>query len=266
MNFVLKALLTVSFLFSVSAHADPAFSNITESEFEDISKELSANFLHHSVQGAAPLGSIFGFELGLVAGKTAVPKTNAIVQRNAGAELKDLYHASLIGVLTVPFGITGEIAVLPKTKAGDLELEKLSLAAKLSLNTELLQVLPFNMAFRVFTSSSKFNFKQTSNGVNGTVEDKNDSTGFQLLASPSLPFVEPYVGIGYITAKNSLSVTGTGSIFNNAYTSSQSSDKSVNSSQYLLGVTAQLLVASVGLEYSNAFNTGTYSAKLAFGF
>lgn len=266
MNFILKTFLSVGLLISLSAKAEPEFRNITDAEFEDMSKELSANFIHHSVQGAAPLGSIWGFELGLLAGQTPVPKTNDIVKRSGGQDFPNLYHAGLLGVLSVPFGITGEVAMTPKTSVGDLELEKLSLALKLSLNTELLQIIPFNLAFRAFTSSSKFTFKQNSGGINGTIEDKNDSTGLQLLASPSLPFIEPYVGIGTISAKNALSMTGTGNIFSNTYTTSQSADKSVSTTQYLLGVTANLAITSLGLEYSSAFGTSTYTAKFALGF
>ncbi len=261
-----KLLLALFVAISFQAKADPSFTNLTASDFEKISKELSANFLHHSVQGAAPLGSLWGFEIGLLAGQTAVPNTSDIVKRSGSGDFPNLYHAGLLGVLTAPFGITGEAALLPKTKMGDLEIEKTSLALKLSLNTELLQIIPFNLAFRGFMSNSKFNFKQNSGGVNGTIEDKNSSSGIQLLASPSLPFIEPYVGIGHVSAKNELSVSGTGSIFDTSYTTGQKSDTSMSSTQYLLGVTAQLLVMNLGLEYSSAFGANTYTAKLAFGF
>lgn len=267
MRFYSRLILVLGLIGSIAAHADtPTFSNITAEEFDKMSKELSANFLHHTVQGAAPLGSIWGFEFGLVAGQTAVPNINDVVKRSGGADFPNLYHAGLFGVLTAPLGITGEIAITPKMSVSDLELEKMSLAAKLSLNTELLQVIPFNLAFRAFMSNAKFSYKQNSGGINGTIENKNNSTGIQLLASPALPFIEPYAGIGYVTAKNDLSLSGTGSIFNNTYTSAQSSNVSVNSTQYLLGVTAQLLVMNLGLEYSSAFGASTYSAKLAFGF
>lgn len=261
----LKALFAICVLASAqSMAAGPSFTNLTASDFEDISKELSANFIHHSVQGAAPLGQVFGFELGLVAGQTAIPKTNDVIKRSGGTDLPNLYHAGLLGVVSVPFGITGEVAITPKTSISDLDLEKLSLGLKLSLNTELLKVIPFNMAIRGFTSSSKFSFKQSSGGINGTIEDKNESTGLQLLLSPSLPILEPYAGIGTINAKNSLSVSGTGTVFN--YTTSQSADVSVSSTQYLLGVNAKLALVALGLEYSSAFGTNTYSAKLAMGF
>lgn len=256
----------LSFIFASVCQADPSFTNLSETDFEKVSKELSANFIHHSVQGAAPLGDIWGFEVGLLAGATPVPDSNALIKRSGGSDMSQLYHTGILGALSVPFGITGEMVVIPRTTVGDLELEKLSLALKLSLNTHLLQVIPFNLAVRGFTSSSKFTFKQTSGGVNGTIEDKNSSTGIQLLASPVLPIFEPYVGIGTISAKNALSVSGTGSVFSNSYTTSQSADVSVSSTQYLVGLNADLVFVTAGLEYSSAFGTHTYSGKLAFGF
>lgn len=267
MSFYSRLVLALALMLSVTSQAaTPTFSNITAKEFDEMSKELSANFLHHTVQGAAPLGQVFGFELGLIAGQTAVPHISDIVKRSGGADFPNLYHAGLFGVLTAPLGITGEIAITPKMSVSDLDLEKMSLAAKLSLNTDLLQMIPFNLAFRAFMSNAKFSYKQNNGGVAGTIENKNNSTGIQLLASPALPFIEPYAGIGYVTAKNDLSLSGTGNIFDTNYTSSKSADVSLNSTQYIVGVTGNLLLMNLGLEYSSAFGASTYTAKLAFGF
>jgi hypothetical protein len=253
-------------LFPAFALAAPSFTSLSEADFENISKELSGNFMHHSVQGASSLGKIFGFELGLVAGQQAVPKINEIVVRSGGSEFKNLYHAGLLGVLSVPLGFTGEIVMVPKTTASDASVEMNSMALKWTAN-ESLAFLPINVALRYFMSTSKFSFKQTISSADATVENTGSVSGLQILVSPSLPLLEPYAGIGMVSGKNKLAVTGTvGNIFAGTFTSSQSAEKTVSSTQFLVGLHANLLLAKLGLEYSTAFGASAYTAKLAFGF
>lgn len=258
------SLMTVILLTPAFSWADSAsILNLSDADFGDLSKELSGNFMHHSVQGASSLGSVFGFEVGLVGGQQGSPVLDRLSKNSGGSGISNVYHAGLLGVVSVPFGVTGEIMLLPKTKASDAEFSMTSLGLKLSLNTELLKVLPFNMALRGIHSTSKFSFTQTIPTYgSATVENEVQVSGLQILASPSLPVVEPYVGVGFLNGKNTL-----GSSLGSVFADNSSSKSSTNSStQILAGVTANLLLLHLGLEYSNAFGASSYTAKLAFGF
>lgn len=250
---------------SHTVHADPQLSNLSESEFEDLSKEISGNLMHHSVQGAGTLGSIFGFEVGLVGGQTSSPTFDKVSKDSGGDDIPNLYHVGVLGVLTVPLGFTGEIIILPKTTAGPVTLQMTSAAIKYTMSEELL-VLPFNLGLRAFMSSSNLSFTQTDVTIGtATIENKNTVTGFQILASPKLPIAEPYAGIGFLSAKNELSTNGT-PIFDPSVTLSQSRDVNLTTTQLLLGVTANLAIVRLGAEYSSAFGNNSITAKLAFGF
>lgn len=258
-----RMLLLVSLFIPLSGWSQSAsFSAVTDSEFEDISKEFSGNFMHHSVQGAAPLGDIFGFEVGLVGGQQGSPSIDTLSKRSGGSGLSNLYHAGILGVVSVPLGITGELMVLPRLSTNDAEASMTSLGLKLSLNSHLLQIIPFNLALRGIHTTSKFSFNQTISGVTATVEDESVVSGFQVLASPSLPLVEPYAGIGFLSGKNRLG-SNIGSVFSDG---SASKEKNLSSTQLLLGVTANLLFFHVGAEYSSAFGANSITGKLAFGF
>lgn len=263
---MIRKLFCLCLFFPALAFADALnFTNIDAADLDNIAKEMSGNFMHHSVQGAAPLGNVFGFEVGLIGGPEKSPNIDEIVKRSGGSGLSSLYHAGILGVVSVPFGITGELMVTPKLSSQDANFQMTSAALKLSLNTELLKVLPFNLALRGFTSTAKFSFKQTTGGNDISVEDEAKVSGLQILASPRLPMIEPYAGVGFLNGKNSLSATG-GSIFAPGYTASNSSDTAVSSTQLILGLTANLLIFHVGAEYSNAFGASTYTGKLTFGF
>lgn len=253
-------------LCSWSAWADPTFTNITDEDFKNITKEMSANFTHNSMMGASKLGTIFGFQVGVLGAQTASPNTNEIVKRNAGSELPNLYNAGLLGVVGVPFGVSFEAVIFPGLKTSGASISSTSMAVKWNIN-DVIPVLPVNLAVRGIHSSAKFSFQQDMSGVLASVDNKTSVSGLQLLLSPMLPIVEPYVGVGYLSGTNELAVSGTGStIFDPAYTSSQSQKKTVGSTQFLGGVEVNLLLLKIGAEFSQSFGASRYGVKLAFGF
>lgn len=251
-------------LTSTLAQAEPTFTNITSQDFEDISKEMSANFTHNSMLGAAKMGSLLGVQVGLVGASTSTPKTNDIVKRNADAELPNMYNAGLLVAVGIPFGIAFEGVLLPETKASGASISVTSLAVKYNMN-DLIPILPLNLALRGFYSSAKFKFDQTVSSVTSSVENKTSVSGLQILLSPMTPLIDPYVGIGLLSASNTLETSGT-SIFDPSYTTSQSESKSISGTQFLAGVDLNLLLFKLGAEYSQAFGTSRYGLKLAVGF
>lgn len=263
--FAAAVIFCTTFSGTLGQAADATFTNVTESDLESLSKEFSGHFAHSSVSGAKSLGAIFGFDVGLIANTTSTPEMDKIAKRSGGSGIDNLYGGGLLGIVSVPLGFTGELMIFPKTSAAGASLESNSMAIKWTF-TDVLTSLPVHMAVRGFSTTSKFGFEQDISGVNSTVENKNTVTGVQLLVSPPLPIVEPYAGVGMLTGKNELSVTGSGTIFDTSYTSSQSADKSTSSTQLILGVNAKLLLFSVGAEYTQAFGTSKYAAKLGFAF
>jgi hypothetical protein len=81
-----------------------------------------------------------------------------------------------------------------------------------------------------------------------------------------IPILEPYIGLGYLSANGTLSQTGdtTVSIFANG---AKSMDSSPTSTQLLVGLDIRLLfVLGLGVEYSRAFGTESYTGKLSLKF
>lgn len=246
----MKIILVMALLMlSVQVKAAPGFTSLTQSDFDKITKEFSSNFAHPSVLGAAPLGEVFGIEAGLVGGINASPGIDEIVKRSApGSTLPNLYHAGLLGAISVPYGVTGELVLLPKVGGAEGSFQLLSVGGKLTLSDALIPVIPFNLAARFIYTSSEFTFKQTVGAVDGTVTNKNTVMGLQILASPKLPIIEPYLGIGMLKAKNSLGITGTGTIFDSSLTTGQSADSEPSTTQILLGLDCRLGFMALGAE------------------
>ncbi len=261
----LNIAIAVSFLSSIS-FAAPSFTSITDSDFTEIAKEMSANFTHNSMMGASKLGTVFGFQVGVVGAQTSSPKTNEIVKRNAGSELANLYNAGLMGAVGIPYGISFEAILLPKLGSSGADFSSSSYALKVNVN-DWIPVLPVNLALRGVYSSAKLSFPQVISSLNATVENKTSVSGVQLLISPMMPIFEPYFGIGSLSGSNELSVSGTtGTVFDSAYSTAQSEKKSVSSTQIIVGAELSLALFKFGAEYSQAFGTNRMGIKIGMGF
>lgn len=260
------------FIATTTYAAGPGFNNLTQDDFDKAIRELSANSGYHSVSGAGTLGSIFGFEVGLVAGLTKTPDINAYSKTvDANADISRLPHAALLLGVSVPLGFTGELMLFPERVISEVSYRQFGGSLKWTATDVLM--LPFNLAVRAFVTNNHMSFQQTiSNASTGgvptlmTVSQDNRQTGLQLLASPNLPFLEPYVGVGTVRATGTLAVSGTsnGTIFN--FTNSQSAESSPISTQFLLGLNAHILLINLGVEYQRAFGTDSYNAKLGIRF
>src|SRR5690349_1218706 len=117
------SVLCASALLSFSAHAaGPTFQNLSDEDFKNVVKDMSANFTHTSVSGAAPLGDIWGFEIGLVGGVTKTPELNKFAKEvDPSTSLEQIPHAEILGVVSVPLAITGEIGIVPKVGSDEFK-------------------------------------------------------------------------------------------------------------------------------------------------
>ena len=124
---------------------------------------------------------------------------------------------------------------------------------------------PVNIAARGFMAKSMLSFDQTVSGTPTTMSNDTSVQGLQLLASPKLiPIIEPYVGVGQLTATGTLSSSAPVPIF--SFTNASSASSSFGTTQLLAGLDIHALFFGLGLEWSRAFNTDSYTAKLSVKF
>jgi hypothetical protein len=253
---------------SVQAQS-PAFDDLSNGDAANIIGEFSANFVHTTVSGASPLGTLFGFDVGLVAGLTQTSEIDRLTQAaNANSSASQIYHGAIIGMVSVPFGITVEGSFIPNVGSSDFRFHNVGLGAKWSLTSSIIE-LPLSLALRGHFMSTSLSFDQTVVGVESTVSLEDKVLGLQALASKALSIgiasIEPFVGLGYISGDGSLSVTGAGAL-NVFYNGAVAYSSRPSSAQFLVGGEAQIMFAKVGFEYSRQFNVNRYTGKLAVSF
>ncbi len=261
---------------SIALAGAPNFNNLSQSDLKNVAREFSANDNLNDLMPPSSFGSVFGFELAIGAGLTNSPSTNSVVESSSpGANTKQLPHASILGAVSVPFGITGEFSLLPPENSDGVRAQQLGGAIKWTITEVFLRNIPLNIAVRGFVTDSQYSFANTINNastafqpVKTTVSYKGQVSGYHLLVSPKIPFklIEPYVGYGIAFERGSLAMAGstTGVLFSD--TSSQSGAVSDSSAELLVGVNAKLGFVVIGAEYVRCFSTDTYSAKLGMRF
>lgn len=243
-----------------------AFSQITQNDFEQIAKEVSANFTHTSVSGATSLGTVFGFQLGLVLGQTKTPGLNTLAKRaDQNINIDEVIHGGLLGQLTIPAGVTFEALVLPAVGSKDFKAKNTSFAVKWTL-TEFLLDLPLDLAIKGFYTKAELDTKQRVSNAEQSIGLEDKMMGLAVLVSKSFGIVEPYAGLIHNRASVDMGYSGGANIFSSTYTTSQNATVNTQSTGYLLGAEVKLLFFNAGAEFTRIFGANRYTAKLAFSF
>lgn len=267
---VFAATLFVSYS---SAHgATPAFPTLSQSDFDSVIRELSANSLFNSATPASSLGALFGVEVGITGGFTNTPEINRLVNQQIPGTKADMFpHAGLLGAVTFPIDVTAEVLYVPQINAQGVQFNALGGALKWT-PTDGVLVWPFNMSVRAFMTKTQMSFNQIVNNsstgntdVDTTVTYNGDVKGVQLLVSPKvIPVLEPYLGVGQYYATGNMSLSGTARIF--VFSNSQSASSSPSSVGYFGGLDVRLLLLSFGVQVERAFDTNVYTGRLSLRF
>ncbi len=267
--------LVVLMLFSTNLFADsaPKLDQLSQDDVTAISKEFASNFTHTILAPASSLGKIWGFELGIMGGMTKTPEINRVSKKiSANSDVDSMPTAGIISSLTLPYGINAELNIIPKIKASDVSLENISYAIKWEMS-RLISNSPVDVAIRVHGNTGELEYKSiinnasTSNqNVNATTTWKNSSTGYNLEISKKLLFIEPYVGIGRVSAETDLNVTGSSNISIFTFSNSSSYKASNSGSHYFVGLNLNLLFIKIGAEYNHIMGNKKTVAKLTLYF
>jgi len=237
--------------------------SLSDSDVNNVVGDFSVNFLHTSVSGAGTLGHLFGFEVGLLAGQGMISHTEDIVHRSQPAANADkVPHAALLGVLSVPLGITAEVSLVPKIGSEDFKFSSTGVAAKWTL-TELWGDLPFSLAVKGSHTITRADFKHAVTVGNANYKLENGSTALIALISKNFILVEPYFGAGVVSSAGKLS-SDNALVFDDPLSRSQKGRKS--GGLWMAGAEVKLLVLKLGAEYTQALGASRYTGKLSFYF
>lgn len=257
------ALLCLMLVAGVAQAASLPLQNISDEDFKKVTGDLSANFLHTSVSGASTLGHLWGFEVGVDGASTSSPHLNDVVHKaDPNADAGKVYNAEAFAAVSVPFGITGEIGLLPKVGSSGFKFSDFSLAAKWTITELFLSDLPFSLAVKGIYTQAKVDVDTTVNNVPVSYNYTGKSTAGWALISKNLMILEPYAGIGLVNGKGDMSASTT-----NVFASGATSGSATKSGMgWMVGTEVKLLVVKLGVEYANLLDTSKIGGKLSFYF
>jgi hypothetical protein len=248
-----------------SAKADGLFyNNITDKDVEGIVQDIGGLIHHTPVSGAKSLGSVFGFELGLIANYAKTPNLEDTVKReDPDADVAALPSAGILAMVSIPFGITGEATVLPDTKFGDTDISITGIGLKWTLTQSLLP-LPIDIALRANYTKATISSEQEVQNIPAKVELEETVTSYGIVVSKDLLIVEPYVGASAVSAEGKMAVSGSNEFF--TFTDEQSVKKDVSGTHVYGGANLKLGFFRLGAEAGKIFDSTKMSVKLSFSF
>lgn len=266
----MRLLLLASFLFPTFLFASaPSLDNLSETEADDIAKEFAANFVHTTVSPASSLGSIFGVELGFVAGATESPTIETISKEaDSSADVGALPHAGIIAGLSVPGGFTAEINFIPERNASSVTFEHTSFALKWTITNSI--PLPFDLALRLHGSSSKLSYSDTINNASTSNTDVDTSVAFEtssiganLSASVNALVFEPYAGIGMVKTETDIKTSAATTVDIFTFGASDSYNSKNDGTHIFVGSNINLFLLKIGFEYGKVMDLTRMTFKLS---
>ncbi len=262
----MKKYLALFLLSSVKAYSAITLNNLTQDDVNNISKEFASNFTHTIVAPASSYGKIFGFEAGLVGGATKTPNIQKTAKKfDASSNVSVIPSGGVVAGVSIPLGITGELNLVPKITTSDVTFQNASVALKWTC-TALIPDAPFDLAIRVHGGSSKLSYYSVINNINTQTSWKNKTTGYNVELSKKLLFIEPYVGMGQVSATTDIGVNSSTnqSIF--TFTTANKFSASNSGSHIYGGLNLNLFILKIGAEYSRIMGATKAMAKLSLYF
>lgn len=254
-------------LVSLSAFADPQFSDITKKDVENVSKEMGTNFAHTAVAAPETDGA-WGIEVGVVGGQTKTPKFADVVDASGGSgkDFKTVYHAAAVARVHLPFDVFAEVGYLPEQKISDVKIKNQSFGV--GWNAGGFFNWPLDVAIGYDHSSADIKFHQeqdlTTSPVTpqANIKLKTTTDVMWLGVSKSFVFVTPYAKIGKSSIDGDLKADA--NIFN---VGGQTAQKvSMDGNYVALGVNFQLTIIKLGAEWTQIQGVQRLSGKLSFDF
>ena len=263
-------------LFSITSFAQTDGNIFTDddfgkAEFDLISEDLSAAFVHTTNSGGSSLGSLWGVEVGLVFGAGDSDNLRKVAEDISGEEQEDLKflpYAGIIAGVALPFGIGADVSMIPTV---DLNGEGSFGSFRGSLGWSITDMIPLVGSFSPVKitalaahGSTDFDY-ETSFGLNST--EKADfnvtNTEFGLVAGFNFFILEPYLGLSTVRSKTELNAST-----DNAFVAPENRNRnfsaSLSGTRTRLGVLFKLPLLRFGLEMSNYQGLNRYTGKLSF--
>ncbi len=270
-------LIIAAFGFTTQAFAqDNIFTNLDEfgaKEFELVSEDLSAAFVHTTNSGGSSLGSIWGVEAGIVAGILEADNLQSIAEDISGEsqdELAYLPYAGIAAGIALPFGIGGELSMVPEVDLGDGSFSNLSTRLRWSI-TDMIPLVGSFSPVKIAAHASygqtdmDYTFSLTGNSKEtAAFEMKNTEIG--VTAGFNMFLIEPYIGLSTVRGKSSLNATTSGAIPSGPgipQIGDQNRSASVNGTRAVLGVLLKLPLLRFGLEASTLHSSTRYTFKMS---
>lgn len=265
----MKAILALLFITALGNHAyaqsaDAIFTDLSfdQRDFNDISKDLTGAFSFTTNSSASSLGSLWGVEVGLVAGVTPADNIKRIAEEKSGDaqdELKYLPSGGLIGGVALPFGIGFEANFIPKLEFGDASFSNTQLAARWEI-TDVVPIVgtfsPLKLAIRLSHGSARFDYISGEESADISL----DTTEIAAMASVKLLLIEPYLNLSHVKSTADLNAESK----NPAFPVSRSFDSSFKGTKLTAGLLFKLAIIRFGFEYSTLNDIERYTAKFSF--
>jgi hypothetical protein len=261
--------LSLSMVSSREARAEGFnLPTLDTSMIDPVFRTLASSFAFRPLEGATPLGKVWGLYIGIGGSGT---DTSAVTSIFSNTKATLLPSADVQFGASFPKGITLEGALLPQYAYQGSSIHKYCGAVKWTFSQVFFPKVPLSVALRVGMANGAMHFSQPLDGGTVTVDYKTSVIESNLVVSKWLGGfgvgIEPYAGLGYAHQSTTLSGSGSANLFGGSFSSGTTSIDSGTGSVWLqAGMMLKLTVFAFTAEYDRIFNLNSYGGKISLRF
>jgi hypothetical protein len=252
-----RALILSTIFFLNVSQAEPFSIPTLDSTQTDAAVRTFANsFTFRSVEPASDLGRVWGFYIGAGANLNSLSAVSTVFN---GVTTPFIPTGDIQVGLTIPFGLTVELGVLPPLSFNGASFKRYAGNVKWKFNSLIFPEYLFDLSARVGYSFGNLNFTQNT-GTVINVDYGGTMLSAQLLASRSFLFFEPYIGLGFANAASTLTGTGGTPLFTSGLVATSVSNLSF---YFTGGLLLKFWVIGLGAEFDSLFGITSWNFKFS---
>jgi hypothetical protein len=270
-----RILFAIAFVFTASnafaqngnIFTDPEFG---DAEFEQVSEDLGAAFVHTTNSGGSNLGKIWGVEAGIVAGVASADNLQRIAEEVSGENQDDLAYlpyAGLIAGVAMPFGIGAEVSMVPEIDLEDGAFSNFSAAVRWSI-TDMIPLAgsfsPVKIVTHLAYGSTEMDYRFSLSGSSSEDADFSiENTEFGVTAGFNAFIVEPYLGLSTVRTSSRLTATTDYQPLPPGFDPERNFKTSFSGARVKAGLLLKLPFMRIGAEASTLNSLTRYTLKLS---
>jgi hypothetical protein len=266
----MRNIILLILFFSLNANANSfGLSRLSKTQFKNISQEFAANKKHSTATPASMISKEDRkIQAGLIFGTSQSKLIRELSASSSSSNSRNdsIPYYALFAAFYLKENLNGEVSILPPLKSSGVSSGHLTGAIKWSPKDLISIPYGLDIALKGFGGASTTKWDQSISNSSVEVTSNQFSYGIDAQIGKKFAMVEPFFNVGAMQAHNILKNSGSVSIFDSSYSTSNEESILTTGLYYGLGAQVDAKYLKIGFEYGEVYKNTFIRAQASTQF